>query len=399
MVSEAPAGAEGPLTGITVLDLSTVGPATRCSRLLADYGARVVKVGAPPRAGVANHTLAFHAYSGHRDMQRVQLDLRSDGGVAAFLRLAADADVVLESFRPGVVDRLGIGYAAVREVNPGVVYCSTSGYGQTGPHARRAGHDINYLAVGGYLQTSGRDHGDGGAPVLPGATIADIAAGGLQAAAAILAALVARDRNDAGSYLDVAVADGVVWMQSLYIDEYLATGELPAPGHNILTGRYACYGVYGTRDERWLAVGVIEPVFWANLCRALGLERWIDHQTDDADGVQDAIRADLRAAFATRDRDEWVALLADADTCVSPVNDVAEVVADPQLLARGGIVEAKHPTAGTFRQLGPVLAGSGPRRAVNELRDTAVTDTDTLLTAAGYSAAEIVALRAEGAVA
>jgi alpha-methylacyl-CoA racemase len=400
MSSDVPAGpSEGPLTGITVLDLSTVGPATRCSRLLADYGARVVKVGAPPRAGVANHTLAFHAYSGHRDMQRVQLDLRSDGGVAVFLRLAADADVVLESFRPGVVDRLGIGYAAVHEVNPGIVYCSTSGYGQTGPHARRAGHDINYLAVGGYLHTSGRDQGDGGAPVLPGATVADIAAGGFQAAAAILAALVGRDRNDAGSYLDVAVADGVVWMQSLYIDEYLATGELPAPGHNILTGRYACYGMYGTRDGRWLAVGVIEPAFWANLCRALGLERWIDHQMDDADGVQDAIRADLRAVFARRDRDEWVALLADADTCVSPVNDITEVVADPQLLARGGLVEAKHPTAGTFRQLGPVLAGSGPRRAVHELRDAAATDTDTLLTAAGFSAAEIAALRAEGAVA
>jgi alpha-methylacyl-CoA racemase len=395
------AAAEGPLTGITVLDLSTVGPATRCSRLLADYGAEVVKVGAPPRAGVPNHTLAFHAYSGHRDMRRVQIDLRSAAGVTAFLRLAAGADVVLESFRPGVVDRLGIGHAAVHEVNPGIVYCSTSGYGQTGPHARRAGHDINYLGVGGFLHTSGRDTGNGGAPVLPGATLADIAAGGLHAAAAILAALVARDRSAEGSYLDVAVADGVAWLQSLYIDEYLATGELPGPGHNILTGRYACYGVYGTRDGRWLAVGVIEPAFWANLCRELGLERWIDHQADDTEGVQDAIRVDLAAVFATRDRDEWVAQLADADTCVSPVNDVAEVVADPQFLARGGVVEAKHPTAGTFRQLGPVLAGTarpadgGPY----ELADQATTDTDALLAAAGYSAADIAALRAEGAVA
>jgi alpha-methylacyl-CoA racemase len=388
---------EGPLTGITVLDLSTVGPATRCSRLLADYGAQVVKVGAPPRAGVANHTLTFHAYSGQRDLRRVLLDLRSDAGKAVFLRLAADADVVLESFRPGVVDRLGIGYEKVREVNPGIVYCSTSGYGQTGPHAKRAGHDINYLGTGGYLHTSGRR--EDGAPVLPGATVADIAAGGLHAAAAILAALVARDRTDAGSYLDVAVADGVAWMQSLYIDEYLATGELPGPGHNILTGRYACYGIYGTGDGRWLAVGAIEPVFWTNLCRALGLERWIEHQTDEAEGVQDAIRADLVAVLATRDRDDWVALLADADTCVGPVNDIAEVVTDPQLLTRGGVVEAKHPTAGSFRQLGPVLAGSGPRRPVHELPDPTVTDTDTLLTAAGYSAAEIASLRAEGAIA
>jgi alpha-methylacyl-CoA racemase len=303
-----------------------------------------------------------------------------------------------------VVDRLGIGYDAVVDVNPGIVYCSTSGYGQTGPHAQRAGHDINYLAVGGYLHTSGRTTSGGsatpaGAPVLPGATVADIAAGGLHAAAAILAALVARDRHAEGTYLDVAVADGVAWMQSLYVDEYLATGEVPGPGHNILTGRYACYGVYGTRDGRWLAVGVIEPAFWSNLCRALGLERWIDHQTDETPGVQNAIRADLAAVFASRDRDTWVAQLADADTCVSPVNEIAEVVADPQLLARGAIVEAKHPTAGSFRQLGPVLAGAGPRRAVYELPDPTTTDTDQLLAAAGYTPAEIAALRAEGAVA
>jgi alpha-methylacyl-CoA racemase len=406
MGTTAAAHGEGPLTGITVLDLSTVGPATRCSRLLSDYGAQVVKVGAPPKAGVANHTLTFHAYSGHRDMRRVQIDLRSTTGRAVFLRLAEDADVVLESFRPGVVDRLGIGYEAVRRVNPGIVYCSTSGYGQTGPLARRAGHDINYLGIAGFLHTSGRDGANGEAPVLPGATVADIAAGGLHAAAAILAALVARDRSDGGAYLDVAVADGVAWMQSLSIDEYLATGELPGPGHNILTGRYACYGIYGTRDGRWLAVGAIEPHFWANLCRALGLERWIEHQTDDA--VQPAIRADLGAAFARRDRDEWVADLADADTCVSAVNDIPEVVADPWLAARGGVVEAKHPTAGTFRQLGPVLAGSGSgspgatggsNGGVHELPDPATTDTDTLLTAAGYGAAEIAALRAEGAIA
>ena len=365
----------GPLDGITVLDLSVVGPATRCSRILADYGATIVKV-APPR-----FELAYHAYSGHRGMQMANIDVRSDAGRAVFLRLAATADVVLESFRPGVVDRLGIGYEAVRKVNPTVVYCSTSGYGQTGPAAQRAGHDINYLATGGYMHING--------PTLPGATIADIAAGGMQAAVAILAALVERN----GAYLDVAVADGVAWMLSLYIDEYLATGEIPGPGHSILTGRYACYGIYGTADGRWLAVGAIEPAFWANLCQALGLERWIDHQTDDA--AQDAIRADLAAAFLTKDRDEWTTLLADADTCVTPVNDITEVVADPQFAARGAVVEAKHPVHGTFRQLGPVLAGS-PRQPVYELPST---DTDAVLTAAGFTQDEITQLRSEGAIA
>jgi alpha-methylacyl-CoA racemase len=384
----------GPLAGTTVLDLSTFGPAIRCSRALADYGATVVKVSAPPRPGSPPVRPAFHAYSGHRGMQRVEIDVKAPAGTAAFLRLAAGADVVVESFRPGVVDRLGIGYRDVRAVHPGIVYCSTSGYGQDGPYAQRAGHDLDYLAVGGFLHTSGRD-GDG-APALPGATVADIAAGGLHAATAILAALVRRERTGEGAYLDVAVTDGVCWMLSLYIDEYLATGEVPGPGHNVLTGRYACYGVYGTRDGRWLAVAAIEPPFWANLCRALGLDRWIDGQTDDA--CQDAIRADLRAVLATRDRDAWVADLADADTCVAPVNDIAEVVADPQLAARGALVDAVHPTQGRFRQLGPVLAGSA-RRPVHELPDTTVSDAAALLRGAGYTPEEIDDLRTERVIA
>ena len=354
-----------------MLDFSTVGPATRCTRLLADYGARVVKVGAPPKAGATPIIPPFHAYSGQRGLERAQFDLKSPAGRDAFLRLAASADVVIESFRPGVVDRLGIGYETVRGVNPGVVYCSTSGYGQDGPYATRAGHDLNYLAAGGYLHMSERTAE--GRPPLPGATVADIAAGGLHAAAAVLAALVGRAQTGEGAYLDVSVADGVLWMLSLYIDEYLATGEAPGPGHYILTGRYACYDVYPTGDGGWLAVGAIEPVFWANLCRLLGLDRWIEHQSDDE--VQDEIRADIRRVLAGRARDEWVALLADADTCVAPVLDIAEVAADPQVVARRAIVEARPPGgAASFRQLSPLLAGA-PHHDGYDLPDPAATDT------------------------
>ena len=384
----------GPLAGTTVLDFSTVGPAARCTRLLADYGARVVKVGAPPKAGATPLVPPFHAYSGQRGLERAQIDLKSPAGRDAFLRLAATADVVIESFRPGVVDRLGIGYDAVRAVNPGIVYCSTSGYGQSGPYAARAGHDINYLAAGGYLHMSERTAE--GRPPLPGATVADIAAGGLHAAAAVLAALVGRARSGDGAYLDVSVADGVLWMLSLYIDEYLATGDAPGPGHYVLTGRYACYDVYPTAGGGWLAVGAIEPVFWTNLCRLLGLDRWVDQQTDDE--AQDEIRADLRAAFARRGRDEWVALLADADTCVAPVLDIAEVAADPQVAARGAVVEATHPQRPPFRQLGPLLAGT-PRRDRYALRDATLTDTVALLAGAGLPASEIDTLLAEGVIA
>ena len=366
------------LNGVTVLDLSTVGPAARAARMLADYGARVIKVGAPAAAGSVQIEPPFFAYGGHRGMERVRLDLKSDEGTAAFLRLAADADVVIESFRPGVVDRLGIGYEAVKAVNPAVVYCATSGYGQDGPKSQWAGHDVNYLAAGGYFACAGR--GPDGELTLPGATVADIAAGGMQAVIAILAALVGRAESGEGAYLDVSVADGVVGMLALLIDEHLATGVVPEPGHDILTGRYACYGLYRCGDGRWVSVGAIEPKFYANLCRLLGCEQWTAHQSDDA--VQDQIRAAFAAAFATRSRDEWVAELGPADTCVAPVNGIDEVVADEQVLARGDVVEAVRPSGETFRQVAAVWAGA-PRPERVEVRDPGFDDTGRLLASSG----------------
>src|SRR3954471_20406599 len=303
------------LDGVTVLDLASVGPAARTSRWLADYGARVVKGGPPPKHAGVQIVPPFYAYSGHRGMERVLLDLKHASGRDAFLKLAARADVVIESFRPGVMDRLGIGPEVVRAANPAIVYCSTTGYGQTGPRAKWAGHDLNYLAVGGYLDCSGRNP-DGG-PALPGATIGDAAGGGMQAVIAILAALVHKGATGEGATLDVSVADGVVSLMSLYVDEYFATGVIPRPGHKILTGRDACYDVYPCADDRWIAVGAIEPHFFANLCRALDCEQWIPHQTDDA--VQDDIRDSFAAAFEKKTRDEWVAELGPADTCVSEV--------------------------------------------------------------------------------
>ncbi len=353
---------EGLLQGVRVLDLSTVGPAARCARILSDYGATVVKVGAPPGKQVEP---AWWAYAAGRGMKRIRLDLKSDAGREAFLRMVSSCDVVIESFRPGVAARLGIGYEDVRRVNEAIVYCSTSGYGQAGPRASWAGHDLDYLAVAGFLHCGGR-RGDGG-PALPGATIADAAAGGMHAAIAILAALLRRRATGAGRYLDVAVADGVLQLMALQVDEHLATGAVPGPGSSLLTGRYACYDVYAAADGRWLALAAIEPAFWANLCRALGLERWIPHQLDDE--RQDEIREALRRVFAGKDRDAWVAELGPSNTCVAPVHSVPELVADAQLAARGAFVEAEHPERGRFRQVGPLLAGTHGESATEALRD------------------------------
>ncbi len=379
----------GPLSGITVLDLSTVGPAARCTRLLADYGAHVVKVGPVPSADAQPIEPPFFAYSGHRGMGRVQLDLKDDDGREAFLVLAAVADVVVESFRPGVVERLGIGYDAVSARNPGIVYCSTSGYGQDGPHAQWAGHDVDYLAVGGFLAMSAP--GVDGAPPLPGATIADAAGGGMHAALAITAALTGRSGTGRGARLDVSVAEGVLWLMSLAVDEQLALGGDIYPGHDVLSGRCACYATYRTSDGKWLAVGAIEAKFFTNLCNALGCEDLAPKQYDD--DAQSTIRAALSAAFETRTRDEWVELLAGADTCVAPVLDVAEVASDPQFAARGTVTEARHPTEGTFRQLAPLLAGMPriPEGEPVELPDPSQTDTEHLLKEKGVDG-ETIAL-------
>ena len=292
-------------------------------------------------------------------------------------------------------DRLGIGYEAVRAVNAGVVYCSTSGYGQDGPRAGWAGHDLDYLAVAGYLATTG-PRADGGPPI-PGATIADAAGGGMHAALAVCAALAGRAATGEGTFLDVSVADGVLWLMSLAVDEHLATGTAPGPGHDVLTGRYACYDTYRAGDGRWLAVAAIEAKFFANLCRALGCESWIERQYDDK--VQDAIRADLADSFAAQPRHHWVAELSGADTCVAPVQSVWEIEDDPQFAWRRAVVEAKHPGRGSFRQLGPVLAGTSPVTEPVVVPDDAGSDTDELLTAAGLSPERVAELRAAGVVA
>jgi alpha-methylacyl-CoA racemase len=383
------------LAGYTVLDLASVGPAARTSRWLADFGADVVKVGPTPKRGAAQITPWFFAYSGHRDMRRVLLDLKDPAGRDAFLRLAADADVVLESFRPGVVDRLGIGFDDVRSVNTDIVYCSTTGFGQAGPYATNAGHDLGYLAIGGFLDCSGR--AEDGAPAIPGATIADGAAGGMHAVMSILAALLHRASTGEGTYLDVSVADGVLALMSLAIEEYLATGVVPGPRHGVLTGKYAWYDVYRCRDGKWLAVGVVEPHFFQNLCRELGCEQWVGCQYDD--DAQVAMRADFRAAFESRDRDAWVTQLAPADTCVAPVYSVPELVEDPHFTARHAFVEADSDEHGRFRQVGWLLAGMQRRQPTPQIRDQTITDTDELLIAAGYTRAEIDELREKGVVA
>ena len=382
------------LDGITVLNLASVGPAARAARTLADLGARIIQVSPTARKGAKQISPPFHSYGAGRGIERMQIDLKAPEGKQAFLKIAASADVVMESYRPGVVARLGIGFDDVRAVSPRIVYCSTTGYGQDGPASDWAGHDLNYLGVAGYLACS-EPRSDGGPPI-PWATVADSAGGGMHAVVSILAALVRRSMGGEAQFLDVAAAEGVLSLMSLSIDQYLASGEVAGPRQVLLTGRYAFYDVYPCRDGKWVTVGAIEPHFYRNLCGLLGLDQFAEFQMDDS--RQEEIRQAFRDAFLTRDRDDWVAELAPKNTCVGPVYEIPELVDDPHFVERNVFMQAEHAEQGPFRQVGPVLAGGLRKQPDWKVRPADASDAEAILEGVGFDADEINNLRQTGAV-
>jgi alpha-methylacyl-CoA racemase len=386
----------GDLSGITVVEVSGVGPASRCARVLADLGARWVRVVPPPH--VARIEPPWHSYGAYRGARQLRLDLKAAQGPATFVRVASRADVVIESFRPGVADRLGIGYGRVSAAHPGIIYCALTGYGQTGPRAPLAGHDLNYAALAGALATAGP--GADGGPIVPGVTMADSAGGGWQAAIRILAAVVARQQTGRGRFLDVSASEGMLHLMALAIDEYFATGVAPAPGGALLTGGYACYDLYEAADGRWLAVAALEPRFFANLCAALGRAELAAGQFDDA--AQAELRRALAAIFRTRPQAEWVESLARLDTCVSPVLTIDEVTVDAHWQARHSFCDFEHPDHGPARQVRPFgdqpCATRGPAPGAGHGGDVGGDEGDEVLAGAGFTAGEIAALRAGGVV-
>jgi len=338
------------LSGIKVVDLSEYGPAARASRVLADYGANVLKLRRP--RGTASLAPPRSAYGAGAGVAELHVDLRREEGVDLVRRAATQADVLVESYRPGAAGRMGIGPDELRARNPRLVYCSTSGYGQTGPYSSWAGHDLNYQGMAAALAFAG------GVPVVPPVTIGDGAGGGMHAVIAILAALVARSISGEGAYLDVSATDGTLYLSSLIVDQAHAGAD---PGTlALIDGSYACYTTYEAADGRWLAVGALEEKFWANLCAALDLDQLTDAHHDPA--RQGETKVALAAAFKTRTRDEWVELLGPLDTCVSAVHDPLSIVDDPHFTARrtfervDGVVRTMPVFAGSLRR--PV--GDGP---------------------------------------
>lgn len=398
------------LSGLRVLDLTFYLPGPYATLILADLGAEVIKIENPaggdplrglgPDGGSPAGSVFFQALN--RGKKSVTLDLKTAEGREAFLRLAATADGLVEQYRPGVTERLGLGYEAVRAVNPRLAYVSLTGYGQTGPHAAEAGHDLNYMARSGLLSLFAEaPEGTVAAPFpLPPIQFADLNGGNLTATALLAGMLSARLTGE-GRHVDVAMTDGIVALLSLTASNYLAAGGPPPERPNLfLAGGEPFYNIYRSADGRHLSVGALEPKFWANLCRVLAES---DPEKKDP-GVIASSREEVARIFATRTAAEWVERLAGLDVCVAPILKVAEALASEHVAARGLVIEA-----GGVRQIGPALTvvpgGEARRRAGAPVSAASPRPAPRLgehnreiLLALGYGEADIQALAARGVI-
>ncbi|HEX6116009.1 MAG TPA: CoA transferase [Solirubrobacterales bacterium] len=350
---------ELPLSDVRVLDLTRLLPGGFCSLLLADFGADVVKVEdtgmgdyvrwAPPYYGDDSHqdlgTRSALYLSLNRGKRSVRIDLKSDGGREAFLRLVREYDVVLESFRPGVLDRLGVGYERLREENPRIVYCAITGYGQTGPKTQRAGHDTNYLALNGLLGLTGAA---GGPPVQSAGQVADLGGGGLMAAFGVMAALRERERSGEGQLVDVSMTDGALAWLAMVAAAYLCDGQVPSRGTGTLNGGIACYLPYQCADG-WVSCGALEPKFWKAWCEGVGRPDLIEHQfaPPGSDGWRQ-----VAEVFLARTKEEWRAFNDEHDCCVEPVLDLDEALESELVRQREMVTELEQPEIGAVRLLG-----------------------------------------------
>jgi alpha-methylacyl-CoA racemase len=392
-----------PLERVRVLDLSRLLPGGFCSLLLADFGAEVLKVedtgmgdyvrwSVPRYQGAAESANSALFLALNRNKRSIRVNLKEEGGREVLKRLARDYDVLLESFRPGVLDRLGVGYEQLRRENRGLVYCAITGYGQDGPLRDRSGHDLNYIGLVGLLALTGDR---GGPPVQPGGQIADIGGGALMAAFGILAALQERDRSGEGQLVDVSMADGSLSWLALVAARYLCDGDAPRRGDPELAGRLICYRPYTCADG-WVTLGALEPKFWQEFCRGVGRDDLIDKQFE-APGSE--AHAEVERIFLARTREQWRAFASEHDCCLEPVMELDEALDSDLVCARDMVVELDQPGAGAVRQLGPPVKLSRTPASARSPGPVLGEHTDEVLAAAGFSEDQIAALKESGAVA
>src|SRR5499426_3205618 len=395
----------GVLDGIRILELARVAPAELPAMMLADMGAEVLKIETPEKDRDASDEWVrrtIHTFV-NRNKRSMTLNMKSPEGQKVFKKLAATADVLVEGFRPGVMKRLGADYDTLRTLNPRLVYCSLSGFGQDGPYHDRPAHDLNYLAISGVLNLIGEA---GRPPAIPLNIIADYGGAAMHGVAGILLALFARHRTGCGQHVDVAYLDATLSLLAAtpLMANAFADSVMPQRGHGPYTGLYAFYTTYETQDGRRLSVGCSEPWLWDNLCQALGRPdlvryyRRIEHLTRAPTPEEASVREQLQAIFLQRTRDDWLAYLADKNVCIGPVNTAAEVFTDPQVQHRQMLLEHRPPQGDIVRQAGIALKLSDTPGSVRHLGPRLGQHTDEVLSALGYGQDARERLRAQGTV-
>ena len=390
----------GMLDGIKVLELARVPPAEMPGMFLADYGADVLKIDTPEpgRTSSAQEERRTAFAFVNRNKRSMTLNMKAPAGREIFQTLAAEADIVIEGFRPGVMQRLGAGHEDLKKKNPRLIYCSLSGFGQDGPYRDYPAHDMNYLSLGGVLNLIGEADRK---PVIPLNLVADYAGASLHGALGIVLALYARERTKRGQHVDVSYLDTTVSLLAATPNMrfFFSDGIAPRRGEGFLGGSYPYYAIYETRDRKLLTIGCTEPWLWDNFCKAIGkpefsrYARKADQFVRAANAEEEKARQDVEAIIKTRDRDEWYDVLVKADVCVGKVYDIEEMVKDPQINHRQMIVEADHPKLGKVKQFGIAIKLSDTPGTVRTAAPLPGEQTDEVLKSLGLSAEKIADLR------
>lgn len=388
-----------PLSGITVIDLSRLLPGGFCSMMLGDFGAEVIKVEEPGRGDYVRWTPPFldgqSAYflSINRNKKSIVLDLKNPKGTDVFLRLVRTADVVIESFRPGVVDRLGIDYPRVSKMTPHIIYCSISTFGQSGPFRERVGHDLNCLALSGLLGITGLK---GGPPTIPGVQVSDYAAA-MMATTAILLALFERQKSGQGQYCDISMLDAITSWMGMPMIKYLTDGILPGRQDSMFNGALACYNIYKTKEARFVVLGAMEEKFWISFCKVIGREDLIPLQWE-GQTIQEKMKEELSLLFKEKTMAEWLELLDGQGTCFSPVLNIEETLDLPHLQGRGMFQGIEVEGGKTVPQIGfPIKLSNTPTDHFIPPPRMGQ-DSRTILQKAGFSIEEIQLLEEDGII-
>jgi crotonobetainyl-CoA:carnitine CoA-transferase CaiB-like acyl-CoA transferase len=390
-----------PLEGIKVLDLSRYLPGPFATQILADFGADVIKV-EDPKGGDLGRTLtpviegeSARFPTVNRNKRSITLDLKQDAGKEIFRKLVAQADVVVDQFRPGVMKKMGLDYDSLKKINKGIIYCAITGYGLTGPMKNAAGHDLNYLNLAAVTGLTGVYKGR---PAMSGVQIADIAGGTLYSVIGILLALASREKTGEGQLVDVAMLDCSISLLAYTLGEWAGWGRLPELGNDVLTGGYACYNVYETKDGKHVSLGAVEDKFWAEFCQKIDRAEYIKPQWNAA--LQPDIQADVRAIMLTKTRDEWVEFFAQSDICFTPVLTMEEMCNHPQVIAREMILKLPN-FKGSGRDIPltgvPIKLSGTPGEAVLSFPKLSE-HTELVLKQAGYTQEELDNFKKSGVI-